>query len=145
MRAFKHLVVHVLDCGFSLGDLEELSQLLVGLGVRVEVHLGVLLQLFVGFVLLLSPCEFAFGQLLIHFLKESRLSRLYLPLMRSHLPLELLLRLLPFRLLLLKDVEKAETLILIRFLPLLRFFGQPFFPQEFSLAKLWLPYLRMLV
>ena len=139
MRAFKHLVVHVLDCGLSFGDFEEISQFLVRLRVRVKVHLGVLLQLFVGFMLLLSPCEFAFGQLLVHFLKESWLSRLNLFLVRSHFPLKLLLRLLPFSLLLLKDVKKGETLRVFRLSSLLHFFRLPFLTQKFCLAQLCLP------
>ena len=70
MRALKHLVIHVLKCGLSFRDLEELSELLVRLCIWVKVHLGVLLQLLVRFVLFLSPCELPLRQLLIDLLKE---------------------------------------------------------------------------
>ena len=70
MRALKHLVIHVLKCGLSLRDLEELSELLVRLCIRIKVHLGVLLQLLMRFVLFLSPCELPLRQLLIDLLKE---------------------------------------------------------------------------
>lgn len=70
MRALKHLVIHVLKSGLSFRDLEEFSELLVRLCIRIKVHLGVLLQLLVRLVLFLSPCELPLRQLLIDLLKE---------------------------------------------------------------------------
>ena len=70
MSALKHLVVHVLEGRLCLGDLEELSELLVRLCVGIKVHLGVLLQLFVRLVLFFSPCELPLWQFLIDLLKE---------------------------------------------------------------------------
>ena len=109
MRALKHLVIHVLKCGLSFWDLEELSELLVRLCIRIKVHLGVLLQLLIRLVLFLSPCELPFRQLLIDLLKEGWPAWVYFLLVGPLLALKLLLSLFPFRLLLVEYVKKVEV------------------------------------
>ena len=81
--------------------------------LRVEVHLCILLQLFVRLMFFLSPSEFTLRKLLVYLLKECRLSRFNFFLMSSYLPLEFLLSLFSFGLFLLKDIEKSETMRLI--------------------------------
>ena len=122
MCTLKHLVIHVLHSRFSFRYLEEISEFIMRLCVRVEVHLCILLQLFVSLMFFLSPCEFTLRKLLIYLLKECWLSRFNFILMRAHLPLKLLLSLFSFGLFLLKDVKKSETIRVISLSSMFHFF-----------------------
>ena len=136
MRALKHLVVHVLKRGLGFGDLEELSELLVRLCVGIKVHLGVLLQLLVRLVLFLSPSELPLWQFLIDLLKEGWPTRVYFLLMGPLFALKLLLRLFPFRLLLVKYVEKVEVFLIPHPSLVCHFLFVPLLTQEFFWADL---------
>ena len=74
----EHFLVHIINHAFILWHLEVLSQLIVGLTVGVEVHLGRLLELLPRLVLLLAPAS----RLLRSLLEEGRFCALNLLLLK---------------------------------------------------------------
>ena len=138
VSALKHLVIHVVESWLSIGDLEELTELLMWLCLRIEVHLGGLLQFLVSLVLFLSPNEFLLGRLRVRFLEEGWLPCIDFPIVLAHFSLELLLGLLSFRLFLIENFEELIAMIVFRFQPKFHICSLLSLPLKLFSGILWL-------